>query len=148
MRRTSPSSQILFVNGLGFEGWMDRLEKSSGFNGKVVVASTGVKPRTMVEEEGGTPETITDPHAWQDLENGKLYVVNIRDALIAADPDGKAVYEANASQISRRDHAGGRRGEGARLRRCPRTGARSSPATTPSVISARLTGSRSSRPRA
>jgi zinc/manganese transport system substrate-binding protein len=92
------SSQLLFVNGLGFEGWMDRLEKSSGFNGKTIVASTGVKPRTMVEEEGGTPETITDPHAWQDLGNGKLYVINIRDGLIAADPDGKAVYEANASK--------------------------------------------------
>ena len=92
------SSQLLFVNGLGFEGWMDRLEKSSGFKGKTIVASTGVKPRTMVEEEGGTPETITDPHAWQDLGNGKLYVINIRDGLIAADPDGKAVYEANASK--------------------------------------------------
>ena len=92
------SSQILFINGLGFEGWMERLEKSSGFKGKVVVASTGVKPRTMIEEEGGTPETITDPHAWQNLGNGKLYVVNIRDALIAADPDGKAVYEANATK--------------------------------------------------
>ena len=77
---------------------MDRLEKSSGFKGKVVVASTGVKPRTMIEEEGGKPETITDPHAWQSLANGKLYVVNIRDALIAADPDGKAVYEANAAK--------------------------------------------------
>ena len=77
---------------------MDRLEKSSGFKGKVVVASTGVKPRTMVEEEGGKPETITDPHAWQDLGNGKLYVANIRDGLIAADPDGKAVYEANAAK--------------------------------------------------
>ena len=95
--RNLAASQILFVNGLGFEGWMDRLEKSSGFKGKVVVASTGVKPRTMVEEEGGTPETITDPHAWQDLENGKLYVDNIRDALIAVDPDGKSVYEANAA---------------------------------------------------
>ena len=52
----------------------------------------------MVEEEGGTPETITDPHAWQDLANGKLYVANIRDGLIAADPDGKAVYEANAAK--------------------------------------------------
>ena len=92
------SSQILFVNGLGFEGWMERLEKSSGFKGKLVIASTGVKPRTMIEEEGGKPETITDPHAWQSLANGKLYVVNIRDALIAADPDGKAVYEANAAK--------------------------------------------------
>ena len=141
------SSQLLFVNGLGFEGWMDRLEKSSGFNGKTIVASTGVKPRTMVEEEGGTPETITDPHAWQDLGNGKLYVINIRDGLIAADPDGKAVYEANASkylgEIMQEDDA-----VRARWRSCPRTGARSSPATTPSAISARLTGSRSSRRKA
>ena len=88
------SAQILFSNGLGFEGWMERLEKSSGFKGKVVVASTGVKPRTMVEDE----KTITDPHAWQSLANGKLYVVNIRDGLIAVDPEGKAVYEANAAK--------------------------------------------------
>jgi zinc/manganese transport system substrate-binding protein len=88
------SAQILFTNGLGFEGWMERLEKSSGFKGKVVVASTGVKPRTMVEDE----KTITDPHAWQSLANGKRYVVNIRDGLIVVDPEGKAVYEANASK--------------------------------------------------
>ena len=90
------SSQLFFVNGLGFEGWMERLEKSSGFKGTTIVASHGVKPHTMVEEEGGEAETVTDPHAWQDLANGKLYVANIRDGLIAADPAGKAVYEANA----------------------------------------------------
>jgi len=89
---------VFFVNGLGFEGWMERLEKSSGFKGKTIVASEGVKPRTMVEEEGGTPETITDPHAWQDLANGKIYAANIRDGLIATDPDGKSVYEANAAK--------------------------------------------------
>jgi zinc/manganese transport system substrate-binding protein len=88
------ASQILFVNGLGFEGWMDRLETSSGFKGKVVVASTGVRPRQMVEDE----KKITDPHAWQSLANGKLYVANIRDGLIAVDPDGKATYEANAAK--------------------------------------------------
>jgi zinc/manganese transport system substrate-binding protein len=93
------AAQILFTNGLGFEGWMDRLEKSSGFKGRVVVASNGVAPRTMVEEEeGGEPETITDPHAWQDLGNGKLYVANIRDGLISVDPEGKAAYEANAAK--------------------------------------------------
>ena len=96
--KTLASAAVFFVNGLGFEGWIDRLEKSSGFKGKVIVASKGVVPRSMVEEEGGKPETITDPHAWQDLENGKLYVANIRDGLIAADPDGKAAYEANAAK--------------------------------------------------
>jgi zinc/manganese transport system substrate-binding protein len=96
--KTLAGAKILFVNGLGFEGWMDRLEKSSGFRGKVVVASEGVKPRTMTEEEDGKAEVITDPHAWQSLANGKLYVANIRDGLIAADPDGKAIYEANAAR--------------------------------------------------
>jgi zinc/manganese transport system substrate-binding protein len=92
------AAKILFVNGLGFEGWMDRLENSSGFKGKLVVASKGVQPRQMVEEEGGKSEEITDPHAWQSLANGKLYVANIRDGLIAVDPDGKATYEANAAK--------------------------------------------------
>jgi len=96
--KTLAGAQILFMNGLGFEGWMERLEKSSGFKGKVVVASEGVKPRTMTEEEDGKAEEITDPHAWQSLANGKLYIANIRNGLIAVDPDGKAIYEANAAK--------------------------------------------------
>jgi zinc/manganese transport system substrate-binding protein len=92
------SAAVFFVNGLGFEGWIDRLEKAADFKGKVVVASEGVKPLTMTEEEGGAPETVTDPHAWQDLANGKIYVANIRDGLIAADPEGKSAYEANAAK--------------------------------------------------
>src|SRR6476620_11794269 len=100
--KTLAISAILFTNGLGFEGWVYQLEKFPGFRGEVVVASTGVKPRTMIEEEGGKEETITDPHAWQNLANGKLYVANIRDALIAVDPAGKATYEANASKYLRK----------------------------------------------
>jgi zinc/manganese transport system substrate-binding protein len=106
--KTLAGADIFFVNGLGFEGWMERLEKSSGFKGKTVVVSKGVKLLTMGEEEGhdhgeaaehGDDEhEATDPHAWQDLANGKLYVANIRDGLIAADPDGKAVYETNAAK--------------------------------------------------
>jgi len=88
-------SKILFINGLGLEGWMTRLEKSSGFKGTVVTASNGITPREMVEDE----KTVSDPHAWQDLANGKIYVANIRNALIAADPDGKFAYEANAQNF-------------------------------------------------
>jgi len=87
-------SKVLFINGLGLEGWMTRLEKSSGFKGTEVTASKGITPRKMVEDE----KTVTDPHAWQDLANGKIYVGNIRDALMAVDPEGKATYEANAQQ--------------------------------------------------
>ncbi len=101
------SADIFLVNGLGFEGWMERLETSSGFKGVTVVASTGVETLAMDEghhhdehgdghdEDGGE---AADPHAWQSLANGKIYVANIRDGLIAADPEGKAVYEANATK--------------------------------------------------
>jgi zinc/manganese transport system substrate-binding protein len=121
--KTLAGAQLFFVNGLGFEGWMERLEKSSGFKGKTVVVSTGVKPLTMEEEghhhhgdeakdehdhddhakgehdhEEHAKAEVTDPHAWQDLANGKVYVANIRDGLIAADPEGEEVYEVNAAK--------------------------------------------------
>lgn len=99
------SADIFFVNGLGFEGWIERLEKSSGFKGEVVVASKGVTPLTMGEENGhhqddhgDAHDEVPDPHAWQSLANGKIYVANIRDGLIAADPKGKADYEENATK--------------------------------------------------
>src|ERR1700694_1057787 len=42
------ASKLLFVNGLGLGGWMERLEKSSGFKGTVGGADKGIKPRQMV----------------------------------------------------------------------------------------------------
>jgi zinc/manganese transport system substrate-binding protein len=96
--RTLAAAPILVVNGLGLEGWMSRLEKSSGFKGTVVTATTGVKTRQMEEEEHGATHKITDPHAWQSLANGRIYVQNIRDGLIAADPAGRDVYAANATR--------------------------------------------------
>ncbi len=34
---------VVFVNGLGFEGWIDRLIKSSGYKGPVIAATAGLK---------------------------------------------------------------------------------------------------------
>jgi len=82
-------ARIVFVNGLGFEGWMERLIGASKTKAAVIVASKGVKPR---QDEGGV-----DPHAWQDVANTKIYVANIRDALKAADPASAPLYEANAA---------------------------------------------------
>jgi zinc/manganese transport system substrate-binding protein len=87
-------ANAVVLNGLGLEGWMERLVKASGTKAAMVVASTGVKPRQM-DEDDGRPHT--DPHAWQSVANAKIYVANIRDALGKADPAGKSAYEANAS---------------------------------------------------
>jgi zinc/manganese transport system substrate-binding protein len=90
-------AKVVFINGLGFEGWIPRLVKASGTKAAVVVASKGVTARRMEEEGHGHAHAQTDPHAWQSVANAKIYVANIRDALIAADPAGKTVYDANAS---------------------------------------------------
>jgi len=86
------AAKAVVVNGLGLEGWMTRLFKASGTKAPTVAASKGIKSRKM-EEEG---HQVTDPHAWQDIGNAKIYVANIRDGLAAADPAGKSTYEANA----------------------------------------------------
>lgn len=98
--RKVAEARIVFENGLGLEGWMSKLSKASGTKAVVVVASKGIKPREMAEDEGdshGHGHETVDPHAWQDVANVKTYVANIRDALAAADPDDRAAYEANAA---------------------------------------------------
>ena len=90
-------AKIVFTNGLGFEGWIPRLVKASGTKAAVIVATKGIKPRKMEEEGHDHGHAEADPHAWQSVPNAKIYVANIRDALVAADPAGKAIYEANAA---------------------------------------------------
>ncbi|WP_420968754.1 metal ABC transporter substrate-binding protein [Bradyrhizobium sp. B120] len=81
-------AKLLVINGLGFEGWLPRLLQASGSKAPVAVATKGIMPRKM----GGHD----DPHAWQSVANAKIYVVNIRDGLIAAAPDHAGVIKANA----------------------------------------------------
>jgi zinc/manganese transport system substrate-binding protein len=87
------AARIVFVNGLGFEGWMPRLAKAAGGTARLVEVSKGISAQAM-EEDG---KTVTDPHAWQSIANAKRMVANIRDALIAADMADRAVFEANAT---------------------------------------------------
>jgi zinc/manganese transport system substrate-binding protein len=99
--RKVANAKLLFVNGLGLEGWMPRLAKSVGRKVPEVVATKGITPIEGAEEEGETGAGHAhhhhdDPHAWQSVANAETYVRNIRDGLIAADPAGKATYEANA----------------------------------------------------
>jgi len=110
-------AQVVVINGLGFEGWIDRLVKSSGFKGALVVASHGVKPLDFKDEtKSNAPEQkdshkhdhkhnhakddhgAVDPHAWQDLKNGKIYAENIRAALVAVMPAARDEINARAQR--------------------------------------------------
>lgn len=90
------AADVFFVNGLNFEGWLERFVQSTGFAGPVVVASAGVATHTM-DDDG---EIVTDPHAWQSLRNGLLYVSNIAAGLCAADAEGCPIYQANAKSYA------------------------------------------------
>jgi len=89
-------AKLVIVNGLGLEGWLPRLVKSSGSKAATVVATTGVAPRKIDDGHAHDPAEA-DPHAWQSVANAKIYVANIRDALIAADPAGTDTYRTNAA---------------------------------------------------
>ncbi len=86
--------KLFVVNGLGFEHWAQKLAKSASYKGATVVASKGVKARTMTSEDGKSVET--DPHAWQNPENVVLYVRNIAEALGKVDPENAATFKANS----------------------------------------------------
>jgi len=125
--RAVASADVVIVNGLGFEGWINRLIGASGYQGRVTVASRGVVP---IQHAGGHshehgddadkalrhgnehprhaarapfPDTqvaqqdTIDPHAWQSVANARIYVANIAAALSAADPAGASIYAANAT---------------------------------------------------
>ena len=97
--KTIAQANLVIVNGHGFEGWIDRLIKSSGYRGSVVRASTGIKTLKLKHDEHGHGhDSDVDPHAWQDLANAQRYVDNIAQALAKADPAGQSTYLANAEK--------------------------------------------------
>lgn len=88
-------ADLVIVNGLGFEGWLDRLIKASGYKNAVVVASKGISPLAASEAEHDHHHKdahehdhgAVDPHVWQSPVNARIYVRNIAAALSQLVPD-------------------------------------------------------------
>ncbi len=87
-------ADLVIVNGLHFEGWIERLVRSSGYRGTVVEATRGIEPRRAGRG--------VDPHAWQSLAHAQRYVENIRAALVAAAPAHAAAIDARAAAYRQR----------------------------------------------
>jgi zinc/manganese transport system substrate-binding protein len=83
-------AKLVVINGLGLEGWLPRLVQSSGGKAAIVTATNGITPRKLGSE--------ADPHAWQSVANARIYVANIRDALVAADPADAQAFRTNAER--------------------------------------------------
>ena len=83
-------SDILIINGAGFEEWLEDI--ITGANEKIII----------VECSKGLKNRKGDPHFWLDPNLVKVYVQNIRDALIESDPQGKDLYNKNAEEYTAR----------------------------------------------
>ena len=71
-------ADLVVFNGLGFEGWIPRLIKNSGYKNQQIIASRGVDAIKNGKE--------IDPHAWQSFHNIRLYIQNISQMLIQLRP--------------------------------------------------------------
>jgi zinc/manganese transport system substrate-binding protein len=81
-------SKLLVINGLGLEGWLPRLLQASGSKAPIVTATKGIAPLKVGFH--------ADPHAWQSVPDAKIYVMNIRDALVSVDPADAGVFRSRA----------------------------------------------------
>ncbi len=97
-------AQVVFANGLGFEGWLQRLLGTAGYKGKPVLVTQGIKPLQNEEHDqhhqagqhGHHDHGEADPHAWQSVPHAIAYVANIAKGLCAADAAGCDTYQKNA----------------------------------------------------
>ncbi len=56
-------AEVIVANGLGFEGWMDRLVEASGTKATVITAAEGVTPIAFGEEEHGHDHAEGEEHS-------------------------------------------------------------------------------------
>jgi len=108
--RALADAKVLVSNGLGFEGWIDRLAKAAPFKGKAIVATTGVATlkagadpgHSHGHAQGHSHGQGPDPHCWQDVQRVRTYVANIAKGLAEADPANAASYRDRAQAYDRR----------------------------------------------
>ncbi len=89
-------ADLLFKNGLTFEGWLNELIENSGSDAKVITVTNGVKPI-----ESLVYKNAVDPHAWMDVTNGLIYIENIKNALIDLDEKNAEIYQANYARYQK-----------------------------------------------
>ena len=83
-------ADLILVNGLTFEGWLNELIKNAGTSAKIVLITEGIEPiKSLVYQNS------TDPHAWMSASNGLIYIENIKNALVALLPQEQQVLEFN-----------------------------------------------------
>ncbi|MGB3788171.1 MAG: zinc ABC transporter substrate-binding protein [Phormidesmis sp.] len=106
-------ADVLVENGLGLEDFLDSLiDNAANPDLAIVDASEGIPVILRDDADHEADESShalgesdhdhgdDDPHLWLDPKKAIEQVENIRDGLIAADPEGEAIYAANAADYT------------------------------------------------
>ena len=103
------AAKLLLVNGLGLESApLQRAMRNSKI--PMAVATKGIAALSNADDHDhdhdhkhahGHAHGEQDPHVWQDPVRMQSYARNIADALIAADPAGRAHYEQRLAAYQR-----------------------------------------------
>lgn len=83
-------ADLILLNGLTFEGWINELVANSGTKAKSVTLTHAVE---AIESE--KYQNATDPHAWMDADNGITYSKNIASALVRLMPRHSKTIKSN-----------------------------------------------------
>ena len=99
-------ADLVFVNGLGFEAFLDDLIANAGGQARVVVVSDGITPLTLADEThqeaaADHDHGETDPHVWFDPQNVIIWTQNVAAALSGMDAAHADVYQQNAAAYER-----------------------------------------------
>jgi len=83
-------ADLIFKNGLTFEGWLNELIENAGSAAKIITVTDGIKPIESLQYANAS-----DPHAWMDVSLGLTYIKNIKEAIVELDPTHQETYVEN-----------------------------------------------------
>ena len=87
-------ADLILWNGLNLELWFKKFYQNID-NTKSAILSDGIEP---IGIKGGAYNGKPNPHAWMSPEAAKIYINNIKNALINIDPKNKEYYKKNAQR--------------------------------------------------
>lgn len=94
-------AKIFIYNGLGMEPWVDKSISSIKNKDLIMVtASDNCELIKNIDADTVKEHGEYDPHTWLSLKNAKIEALNIKNALIKADPENKEYYEGNYSKFT------------------------------------------------
>ena len=89
-------ADLILWNGMNLEVWFQRFFENFK-DVPAVIVTEGITPMPIRE---GEYKDNPNPHAWMSPENAKIYVENIRQALVKYDPENAETYNANAKKYT------------------------------------------------